>query len=177
MSRVILVDHQDRAIGIEEKIRAHQGPGMLHRAFSVFVFDGSGRLMVQRRAAGKYHFGGRWSNTACSHPAPGDNLVDAAERTLHREMGVTTKLRVVASLIYKATDAHSGLTEYEYDHLLVGNWEPDPNPNPSEVDEWTWVTPEALLMAIAESPGEYTPWLAIGLARLARLDQTDSAKP
>jgi len=176
MSRVILVDRQDRAIGTEEKIRAHQGPGLLHRAFSVFISDGRGRLMMQRRAATKYHFAGRWSNTACSHPAPGDNLADAAQQTLRREMGLTTPLRVVANLIYRATDRHSGLTEHEFVHLLVGNSDLSPSPDPSEVDEWAWITPETLQTAIAEDPAEYTPWLAIGMRRLAQLDQIDSTK-
>ena len=129
--------------------------------------------MVQRRAAAKYHFGGKWSNTACSHPGPGQDLKESAQQTLLREMGFTTSLHLVTSFVYRATDPRSNLSEYEYDHILMGSWEREPVPDPDEVDEWAWITPRELQVAIVEEPDSYTPWLAIGMRQLAQLGLPD----
>src|SRR3989344_2311772 len=108
---IILVDENDNTVGFEEKMRAHQNGGRLHRAFSIFVFNSRGHMMLQQRSVRKHHFGGLWTNTCCSHPLKGESLEDAVHRKLKQEMGFDTELREAFSFIYKAHDAKSGLTE------------------------------------------------------------------
>jgi len=157
MERVVLVDEEDRAIGVEEKMAAHLG-GRLHRAFSVFVFDGSGRLLLQRRAAGKYHSARQWSNTCCGHPRPGEALEAAARRRLREEMGLDCPLVKVATYRYRAR-LENGLWENEVDHLLAGEFEGSPAPDPDEAEGWRWVDPAALRREIAAEPRRFTVWL------------------
>src|SRR5687768_6652445 len=136
--RVILVDGLDREIGSEEKLRAHR-TGVLHRAFSVFVFDAHDRVLLQRRADGKYHSGGLWSNTCCGHPRPGESIESAALRRLRAEMGILEcKVRRVSSFLYR-TAVGNGLVEHEVDHVVIGEWNGEPAPDPTEVSEWRWV--------------------------------------
>ncbi len=164
---VILVDEDDKPIGFEEKLRAHEDGGKLHRAFSVFVFNAAGELLLQQRARGKYHFGGRWSNTCCSHPLRGeDDVVAAARARLMHEMGLEAELRPVFAFTYRATDPASGLTEHEYDHVLIGRHEGPPRPNDTEVSAWRWLGRDALQCELDAHPGRFTPWLAIALDRL-----------
>ncbi len=160
--RVILVDENDRELGTEEKERAHR-EGMLHRAFSVFVFDARGRLLLQRRALTKYHSAGLWTNTCCSHPRPGEGIEAAARRRLREEMGMECDdLRVVFPLLYRA-ELDRGMTEHEYDHVLVGTCDRDPVPAPDEVVEWAWVDADAARRDAEENPGRYTYWFRLAL--------------
>lgn len=163
LERVVLVDLADREVGQAEKLDAHRR-GVLHRAFSVFVLDGAGRLLLQRRAAGKYHSGGLWSNTCCGHPRPGESVVAAARRRLVEEMGLDCPLEPVGAFVYRATIGE--LVEYEYDHVLVGCCEGCPRPDPGEVAEWRWVSREELERDLATHPERYTVWLGQALQQL-----------
>ena len=163
---VVLVDEEDREWGVASKLAAHEGSGRLHRAFSVFVFDSAGRLLLQRRAAGKYHFGGLWTNTCCGHPRPGEDVLQAASRRLWEEMGIAPELERATSFVYEAFDPASGLTEREYDHVLRGRYDGDPDPDPEEADGWAWVDPEELSADLSENPEGYTPWFSLAVERL-----------
>ncbi len=134
MAVVILTDEAGNSLGLEDSERAHEN-GDLHRAFSVFVFDREGKILLQRRSYGKRQFRGLWTNTCCSHPSSDEALGLAAERRLQREMGFTTSLREVATLIYQAVDRESGRTEHEYDHIFVGTFDGQPFPDPIEADD------------------------------------------
>ena len=163
MDRVILVDKLDQPIGVVEKLRAHLDGGRLHRAFSIFIYNTKGHLLLQRRAAGKYHFAGLWSNTCCSHPKQDEPLLETARRRLRFEFGFDAPLTEVGSFIYKAVDETSDCTEHEYDHVLVGRYDGNPQPNPDEIDAWEWVDVEELRRTIEKQPEAYTPWLRIAL--------------
>jgi isopentenyl-diphosphate delta-isomerase len=171
--QVILVDEQDRELGAVEKMQAHRD-GALHRAFSVFVFDPAGRLLLQKRAAGKYHSGGLWSNTCCGHPRPGEATVDAARRRLREEMNFDCDLREAFAFLYRA-ELGGGLVEYEYDHVLIGERAGDPPaPDPSEAEEWRWVSMGELRAGLRGDPARYSRWLKLaveshGWRRLAAL--------
>jgi isopentenyl-diphosphate Delta-isomerase len=161
---VILVDEADSAIGECEKLAAHTDGGKLHRAFSVFVFDDEKRLLLQRRALEKYHFGGLWTNTCCSHPRPGETTTAAAQRRLTEELGFTTALTERGSFCYQAFDATSGLTEHELDHVFWGQFGGEPTPNPAEVMEWRWQAMEEVASELAAYPERFTPWFPLALA-------------
>lgn len=162
---VILVDEQDRPVGTENRLRAHEGEGRLHRAFSIFIFNAKGELLLQRRAATKPLFAGLWTNTCCSHPLPGEETAAAARRRLQEEFGFTTDLEEVSAFAYAARDDRSGLTEREYDHVFVGAMRGTPSANPEEIDAWKWMSLEDLTQDILTSPESYTPWFRIALAR------------
>ncbi len=164
MEQVILVNEEDRSVGVEEKTAAHVA-GLLHRAFSIFVFDGAGRLLLQRRAPGKYHSAGRWSNTCCGHPRPGESLEGAAHRRLGEEMGFSCLLTRIAVYRYRAA-LDNGLFENEVDHLLVGKFDGEPSPDPGEAAEWRWVDPGALGREVLGTPSRYTIWLPGCLERV-----------
>lgn len=144
---------------------AHRTPGLLHRAFSVFLFDGAGRTLLQRRADHKSRFAGLWSNSCCSHPAPGDDLEESAAARLVDELGLArVRLTEAGRFTYQAGDPASELAEYEYDHVLVGRVDgARPEPDPGEVAEWRWVDPAALRRELAERPEAFTPWLGRAL--------------
>jgi isopentenyl-diphosphate delta-isomerase len=161
---VILVDANDSPIGTAEKLEAHRS-GRLHRAFSAFVFNDRGELLLQRRAGGKYHSGGLWSNTCCSHPRPGEETRAAAERRLEEEMGFRCALEAVTAIVYRA-EVGGGLVEYEYDHLLVGRWTGRPSPDPDEVEDWRWVDMDALRDEVAHHPRRFTYWFRVALREL-----------
>lgn len=163
---VVLVDENDRETGFAGKLAAHEAGGRLHRAFSVFVFDSGGRLLLQRRAEGKYHFGGLWTNTCCGHPRPGETVEEAAARRLWEEMGIGPELKRITSFVYEAFDPESGLSEREYDHVFSGYYDGDPDPDPAEVSGWAWISPEELARELAGSPEHYTPWFPLAAARL-----------
>lgn len=164
--QVILVDADDRELGTMTKQAAHLDGGRLHRAFSVFVFDESGRLMLQKRASGKYHFGGLWTNTCCSHPRPGEAPIDGARRRLREEMGIDVSLTAQGRFVYKAHDEASGLTEHELDHVFVGHFSGEPALNTDEAEDWRWVSVPELRVSLEREPALYTPWLPLALARL-----------
>ena len=159
---VILVDDQDRVTGSMEKLQAHRR-GLLHRAFSIFVFNDRFELMLQRRSSRKYHSGGLWSNTCCSHPVTGESLLDAAHARLRHEMGFDCSVREVFSLTYRA-DVGAGLTEHELDHVFVGSYNGQPRPNPAEARDWRWMDLSLLRQRIETHPDEYTAWLKLILS-------------
>ena len=161
---VILVDQAGREIGIQEKIQAHRD-GKLHSAFSVFVFNAVGELLLQRRAQTKYHSGGLWTNTCCSHPRPGENHHHAARRRLHEEMGFDCELKEIFSFIYHI-QLDNSLFEHELDHVFVGHYSGQPIPNPDEVDDWKWMDIRALKQDVRENPKNYTYWFQLALDRV-----------
>jgi isopentenyl-diphosphate delta-isomerase len=155
--KIILVDENDKEIGTEFKMKVH-GEGILHRAFSIFVFDSQKNLLLQKRASQKYHSGGLWSNTCCSHPRAGETLNDAAHRRLKEEMGFVCDLQKVFSFIYKVS-LDGGLVEYEFDHVFIGNFDGEPKINPKEVEDFKRVSLEFLSRDIKKNPDKYTYWL------------------
>ena len=166
MDELILVDEHDNPVGYETKLRAHEHGGRLHRAFSVFIFNGAGEMLLQRRAAGKYHFGGLWTNACCSHPRRGQSTDEAARQRLRHEFGFDADLREVFTFTYRATDPTSGLTEHEFDHAFVGRFDGEPRPNPDEIDGWKWVGPAELLADVRARPELYTPWFGLAVERV-----------
>lgn len=164
MEQVILVDIHDIPLGTEEKLKAHE-LALLHRAFSVFVFNKSGELMLQRRALHKYHSPGLWTNTCCSHPRPGESTIDAAHRRLLEEMGFDCELDWKFSFIYKAP-FDNGLTEHEFDHVFFGSFNHDPIINPEEVDSWKWIKMDDLMEDVKKNPEDYTVWFRIALEKM-----------
>lgn len=165
---VILVDENDRAVGTAPKLAVHQNGGQLHRAFSVFIFNSAGQMLLQRRSAGKYHFGGLWTNACCSHPVTGTPLADCARSRLRHELGINVPLEERFSFVYRAHDPASGLTEHEFDHVLVGRFDGKPEPNPEEVESFTWVHPDDLARDVEAHPERYTPWFRLVLERVVR---------
>lgn len=157
--RVILVDENDNPIGLMEKIEAHQ-KALLHRAFSVFVMNAKGEMMLQQRALHKYHSPGLWTNTCCSHQRENESNIEAGKRRLQEEMGFTTELEDVISFIYKAS-FDNGLTEHEFDHVLLGFYDHAPQINSQEVADWKWETPEKVKIDIDANPQKYTEWFKI----------------
>lgn len=163
---LILVDEYDNPIGFETKLGAHENGGKLHRAFSIFVFDTAGKMLLQRRAKEKYHFGGLWTNACCGHPKKGQGLRDAVHARLREEFGFDTELREIFSFVYRASDAKSGLTEYEFDHVFYGEFDGEPQPNPAEIENWKRVDLTELMVNIETNPHDYTPWFRIATHRL-----------
>jgi len=155
--KVILVDTNNREIGTAEKLQTHRD-GALHRAFSIFVFNSKGQLLLQQRAKTKYHSGGLWSNTCCSHPRPHETLPGAAHRRLTEEMGFDCNLEEIFSFTYKVQLA-ADIFEHEYDHVFIGHYDNEPAPNPEEVDDWIWIDLEGLREDMRENPDRYTYWL------------------
>ncbi len=156
---VVLVDPEDRPLGTMEKMEAHR-LGVLHRAFSVFVFNSKGHLLVHRRAHDKYHSGGLWTNTCCSHPRPEEDVVDAAQRRLMEEMGLRCQLEPKFSFVYRA-DLDHGMIEHELDHVLIGYSDVPPVRNPEEVCETRYIPIPALEADLEAHPEKYTAWFKI----------------
>lgn len=156
---VILVDNNDVPLGVMDKMEAHER-GVLHRAFSVFLYNSVGELMLQRRALSKYHSGGLWTNTCCSHPRPGESVLEAGRRRLGEEMGMSANLSEAFSFIYEA-ELDNGLTEHELDHVLIGQAEEQPVINPDEVAEWKFMHPDEVRADMAQHPEKYTAWFRI----------------
>lgn len=156
---VVLVDENDQDLQLMEKMEAHE-KGLLHRAFSVFVLNNKGELMLQRRALDKYHSGGLWTNTCCSHPRKGEPVEKAAHRRLMEEMGFDCPVEKAFDFIYRA-ELDKGLTEHEFDHLFIGHYNGEPNINPDEVAEWKWMNIEEVRNDLAANPQNYTAWFTI----------------
>ena len=156
---LILVDENDQPQGKMEKLEVHQ-KGKLHRAFSVFLFNSKGELLLQQRAAEKYHSPGLWSNTCCSHPRYGEALEDAVDRRLKEELGIFTQTKLAFSFIYKI-HFDNGLTEHELDHVFTGVTDDIPAPNPAEVKAWKYMSIEELQHDLKENPQLYTGWFKI----------------
>ena len=157
--QVILVNEQDEKIGLMPKMEAHE-KACLHRAFSVFVFNNQNELMLQQRALNKYHSPGLWTNTCCSHQRDGETNIEAGKRRLQEEMGFVTNLEESISFIYK-TPFDNGLTEHEYDHVLLGVYNDTPNINKEEVADWKWMSLEDIKSDIKRSSSQYTEWFKI----------------
>lgn len=157
--KVILVNIKDEPIGLMPKMEAHQ-KGELHRAFSVFVFNDKNELMLQQRALDKYHSPGLWTNTCCSHQREGETNIEAGKRRLQEEMGFSTELEDTISFIYKAP-FDNGLTEHEFDHILVGKYNADPKLNPGEAAGWKWMSMEGVAEDMRSNPNIYTEWFKI----------------
>jgi isopentenyl-diphosphate Delta-isomerase len=154
---VVLVDAGDAVVGVAPKLEAHRD-GRLHRAVSVVLFDDRGRVLLQRRADGKYHSGGLWSNTCCGHPRPGESVADAARRRLFDELGIADcRLTRVTEFLYFA-ELEGGLVEHELDHVLIGRWNGAARPDPFEVAETRWIDCAALQAELVHEPGRYTAW-------------------
>ncbi len=166
--RVILVDEQDRPRGSAGKLAAHRDGGLLHRAFSVFLFDGDGRMLLQQRAATKYHFPLLWTNACCGHPRPGEALIPAAQRRVREELGVEVDLEAVFAFVYSARDEGTALCEREYDHVLGGRLHSDPRPAAEEVAALEWREVSELAPDVERRPARYTPWFRIALPELLR---------
>ena len=156
---VVLVDEKNNQIGLMPKMEAHE-KAVLHRAFSVFVFNNKGELMLQQRAASKYHSPLLWTNTCCSHQREGESNVEAGRRRLQEEMGFTTDLKEVFSFIYKAP-FDNGLTEHELDFVLIGSFEDKPNINKEEVESYKWMPLKDVKKDIENNPEIYTEWFKI----------------
>lgn len=156
---VILVDNNDQPLGTMPKLQAHI-EGKLHRAFSVFIFNHSGELLLQQRAFDKYHSAGKWTNTCCSHPRPGEDTSIAAKRRLKEEMGMECEIHPVFSFSYLA-EFENGLTENEYDHVYFGTSDVMPQPNPEEVANFAYINMEELQSALIHEGEKYTTWLRI----------------
>ncbi|HBO24081.1 MAG TPA: isopentenyl-diphosphate delta-isomerase [Providencia sp.] len=154
---LILVTKNDVPIGTMEKLLAHQ-LGKLHRAFSVFIFNKNGELLIQQRAFHKYHSAGQWANSCCSHPKPNEDTLKAAQRRLQEELGFTTELNHVDSLIYHAK-VSGGLIEHEYDHLFIGYYDADFEPNADEVAATRWINIHQLNHEVNTNSEQFTPWL------------------
>ena len=159
IEKVILVDENDNQVGLMPKLEAHQ-KGLLHRAFSVFIFNSKYELLLQKRASSKYHSGGLWTNTCCSHPREGEEILDAANRRLIEEMGIETSLRKVHDFIYKA-ELDNDLTEHEFDHVLYGIYNEDPIINKDEADDFKWIDINSLNEDIKTNGDNYTIWFKI----------------
>ena len=156
---VVLVNEKDEQIGLMPKMEAHE-KAILHRAFSVFIFNDNGELMLQQRALHKYHSPGLWTNTCCSHQRDGESNLAAGLRRLQEEMGFTAPLKETTWFIYKAP-FDNGLTEHELDHILVGNFNDSPSVNKEEVADWKWMPLEEVKSDIAKNPDLYTAWFKI----------------
>lgn len=164
---VLLVDEADNELGVMEKISAHR-EGLLHRALSVFVFNSKGELLLQRRAEDKYHSGGLWTNTCCTHPRPGEPVAAAARRRLQEEMGMSCMLTYQSYFMYKA-EMDNGLTEYELDHIYFGYSDTKPVPDAAEVAAWEYCNMMQLEEEIARDPGRFTVWFKIIFEKIKRL--------
>ncbi len=162
--QIVLVDKNNKKIGVEDKIKAHK-EGKLHRAFSIFIFNSKGELLIQRRAKTKYHSGGLWSNSVCSHPKPNEFYRQAAGRRLKEEMGFCCKLKKSFCFIYN-TGFQNGLTENEYDCVFTGKFDGKPNPNKKEISGYKWVSVKRLKRDIIRNPNKYTVWLKIALNKM-----------
>ena len=159
MQHVLLVNSSDEPVGTMEKLEAHQ-KGLLHRAFSVFVFNDKEELLLQRRALDKYHSGGLWTNTCCSHPYPEETATAAGERRLSEEMGFTTPLTDLFSFEYRV-QLDNELIEHELDHVLIGHYNGNFQPNTEEVMDSKWIAIPQLIEEMRKSPESYTSWLRI----------------
>jgi isopentenyl-diphosphate delta-isomerase type 1 len=164
--RVILVNEADEAIGTMEKMEAHE-KAVLHRAFSVFVFDTHGRMLLQRRAMSKYHSGGLWTNSCCSHPREGETTLEAAHRRLQEEMGFDCPLEARFNFIYRA-ELDQGLTEYELDHVFTGIHEGEIHLNTVEVMEYRYISWADLDAELTEDASQYTEWFKIALPEVRK---------
>lgn len=173
MEQVILVDKDDCEIGLMEKMEAHK-QSVLHRAFSVFLFNPQGKMLLQQRALTKYHSAGLWTNTCCSHPRPGETLENAVSRRLIEEMGITTKVFKAFDFIYQA-ELPDNLNEYEFDHVFIGNYDADVRPNHLEVANFVYQSIEEVEANLESHPEKYTVWFKIAFPKVVAWYQSNSS--
>ena len=164
MEHVILVDEMDNETGTMEKIDAHR-KGLLHRAFSVFIFNSKGEMLLQQRAAKKYHSAGLWTNACCSHPYSEQDIVAAAEKRLQEEMGFSTPLTKAFEFVYKA-GFDNGLTEHEYDHVFTGTYDGTISPDKEEVEDFCFKSIAAIKKSLQLTPDQYTVWFKIAFEKM-----------
>lgn len=164
MGQVILVNEQDEQQGVMEKMEAHH-KALLHRAFSVFIFNEKGEMLLQQRAINKYHSGGLWTNTCCSHPNPNEETINAAQRRLQEEMGFTTTLSKAFDFIYKS-EFENGLTEYEFDHVYVGYYDGEIIPDKKEVSDFCYRSFKEIESSLKSHPNKYTAWFHIAYPKI-----------
>jgi len=157
--KLVLVDKNDNQIGLMPKMEAHQ-KGILHRALSIFIFNSENQILLQKRSSNKYHSGGLWTNTCCSHPRDGENIIDAGSRRLSEEMGIKAELKQAFNFTYKA-ELENGLIEHEYDHVLIGEFNGSPILNKDEAEDWKWMSLEEIEKDINENQEDYTVWFVI----------------
>lgn len=153
---VILVDSNNRELGTMEKMEVHE-KGLLHRAFSIFIFNSVGEMLVHRRAEEKYHCGGMWTNAVCSHPRPGESQSQALRRKMQQEMGFSTEVKKAFDFTYKA-ELSNGLIEHEYDEVFYGIYDGELAPNPMEVQDFRYVSISELSKSLRDNPEQFTPW-------------------
>jgi isopentenyl-diphosphate delta-isomerase len=163
---VILVDKDDNPVGAMEKMEAHR-KAVLHRAFSVFIFNGKGEMLLQQRARQKYHSAGLWTNACCSHPRPGEDTRQAALRRLQEEMGFTTILEKLFDFTYRA-EFGNGLTEFEFDHVFTGVYDGDIDPDPTEVGDHCFKTLDEIRTDLAAHPQRYTHWFHLAFPAVCK---------
>lgn len=161
---VVLVNEEDEVTGTMEKMAAHRQPH-LHRAFSIFLFNSHGEMLLQRRALTKYHSGGLWTNACCSHPFPDEPVETAAKRRLTEELGIRTPIEKAFHFTYQAT-FENGLYEHEFDHVFIGVYNGELKPNPAEVSDYCYKSLAEIKGDLDRQPGAYTPWFKIALPYL-----------
>lgn len=166
MEFVILVDEDDNQLGLMEKMEAHE-KGLLHRAFSVFLFNSKGEMLLQQRAFSKYHSGGLWTNTCCSHPRDKEKTIAAAHRRLEEEMGFDCEIEKAFHFTYKSA-LDNDLTEHELDHVFIGQYEGEIKPNPEEVESYKYISISELTKDVAENSDSYTEWFKICLEEVLK---------
>jgi len=164
MEKVILVDETDQPIGVMEKMAAHR-QAVLHRAFSVFIFNSSGEMLLQQRAREKYHSAGLWTNACCSHPRPGEDTREAAIRRLREELGFTTDLLKLFEFTYR-TAYDNGLTEFEFDHVFVGTYDQEISPDRTEVSDYRYQSLPGIEADLASAPATFTSWFQLAFPLL-----------
>jgi isopentenyl-diphosphate delta-isomerase len=175
MQQVILVNENDELVGVMEKMEAHR-KGLLHRAFSVFIFDSRGRMLLQQRAGGKYHGAYLWTNACCSHPCPGENVAAAAKRRLKEELGFDTDIKEIFSFTYHAA-VENGLTEHEYDHVFAGVYEGTIEANENEVAAFRYEAMDEIKLMMQNQPQMLTVWFKIIFPRIEKwwMEQYDNS--
>lgn len=171
---VVLVDEQDIVTGKMEKMEAHE-KGVLHRAFSVFLFNSHGEMLLQQRAHSKYHSPGLWTNACCSHPRMDESLESATTRRLSEEMGMQCTMQEIFHFIYKA-DVGQGLTEHELDHVFVGTTDAEPALNPDEVADWKYMLMDDIKSSMLQEPEKYTVWFRIAFDEVYRYFNNNTLK-
>lgn len=171
--KVVLVDENDNMVGTMEKMEAHR-KGLLHRAFSVFIFNDKGEMLIHQRAHSKYHSGGLWTNACCSHPRENETVLEAGHRRLQEEMGFDTELKEIFQFTYKAA-LDNELTEFEYDHVLIGTFSEVPGLNPEEVADYKYIGLETLRKDMQANPQIYTEWFKIAFEQVEKYYQEKAA--
>lgn len=161
---VVLVDENDTPIGAMEKMEAHQ-KGLLHRAFSIFIFNENEEMLLHQRALEKYHSPGLWTNTCCSHPMPDQSTHTAAVHRLQEEMGMQCEIEKSFHFIYRA-ELDNEMIEHELDHVFIGYTNNNPTPNPSEVMDWKWMAIDDIILEVNDNPHVFTEWFKIALPQV-----------